>query len=89
MLIINDIDKLPEYFFPISLKLINQYHQKYPRLMGKYDKGIQKFGPLHRGSNININIITCEYKIVISLLLQSYALQWYHTYLLFPGMDRT
>ena len=30
----------------------------------------------------------CEDKIVILSILQSYALHWYHTYILHPGMDR-
>ena len=33
---INDIRELPEGVFPIHLKLINQYQQKYPSLMDKY-----------------------------------------------------
>ena len=38
---------------------------------------------------IYINLITCEDKIVMILLLQSYVLHWYHTYLLHIGMDIT
>ena len=57
--------------------------------MAKYDKRIYKTGSLHGVINININLITCEDNIVIPLLLQSYELQWYHTYSLFLGIDRT
>ena len=39
--------------------------------------------------NINLNLITCEDKIAIPLILQSYLLHWYRTYLLPTGMDRT
>ena len=39
------------------------------------------------GSNIDLNLITCKGKIVIPSKLQSYAVHWYHTYLLHPGTD--
>ena len=41
------------------------------------------------GSNIYINIIMWKYKIVIPSKLQKYVFNWYHAYLLHPGMDRT
>ena len=41
------------------------------------------------GSNIDLELITCDDKIAISSKLQGYLLHWYHTYLLHPGMDRT
>ena len=41
------------------------------------------------GSNIDPKLKTCEDKIVIPSKLHSYVLNWYHTYLLHPGMDRT
>ena len=31
----------------------------------------------------------CEDKTVIMLILQSYVLNWYHTYLLHPGLEIT
>ena len=40
-------------------------------------------------SNINLNIITGEDRIVITSILQSYVLHWYHTYIVHPWMDRT
>ena len=43
----------------------------------------------HGGSNNNIILIMCKDNIVILSKIQSYALHWYHTYLLHPGMDRT
>ena len=41
------------------------------------------------GSNIYHNLITCEDKIVLPIILQKYVLNWYHVYLIHPGMDRT
>ena len=46
-------------------------------------------GTLLGGSNIDLSLITCKGKIVIPSKIQSYVLNWYHTYLLHPGTDRT
>ena len=46
-------------------------------------------GYFHGGSNIYLNLITCEDNIFIHEILQSYVLHWYHTYILHQGMDRT
>ena len=40
------------------------------------------------GSNIKFTVITCENKIIIILILQSYVFIWYHRYLLHIVMDR-
>ena len=40
-------------------------------------------------SNIDINLITCKDKIVITSKLQSYVVHWYHMYLLRPRTDIT
>ena len=47
-----------------------------------------KCGSVFGVSNNNFNLLTCEYKIVIPLTLQKYVLNWYHTYLLHPVLDR-
>ena len=57
--------------------------------MAKY-----KYVKYHKGSfcgvnNIYISLITCEDNILITSILQSSVLHWYHTYLLHPGIDRT
>ena len=39
------------------------------------------------GSNIDINLIMCEDKIVITSIIQSYVLHWYHKHLFHTGMD--
>ena len=57
--------------------------------MAKYKDGMYHKCSFRGGSNININLITCEDNIVIPKILQSYVLHWSHTYLLHPGMDRT
>ena len=57
--------------------------------MAKYYKGIHKNGSFGGGSNTDINFITCRHNIIILLILQSYALYWYHKYLLHPVIDGT
>ena len=43
----------------------------------------------HGVSNNNLKLTTCEDKIVIPEILQSYVLHWYHKNLLHTGMDIT
>ena len=85
---INDIEEIHEDTFSINLKLITQYQRTEPSLMAKYKDGTYHKGYFCGLSNVDINLITCEYKICIPSILQSYALYWYHTYLLHPVMDR-
>ena len=86
---INDTKELPEDNFPINLNLIAKHQREEPSIIAKYqDSTYHKFF-FRGGSNIDLNLITCKGKIVITSKLQSYVLNWYHTYLLYPGMDRT
>ena len=85
---INDIKEITEGNFPINLKLIEKYQRTEPILMAKYKYGKYHKGYFHGGSNKDLNLITCDNKIVIPLILKSYVLHWYHKYLLHPGMDR-
>ena len=57
--------------------------------MAKYKTSRYKSVSICGDSNNNFNIIMCEEKIIIPLILQSYVLNWYHTYILHPGLDRT
>ena len=60
-----------------------------PSIIAKYKNGMYHKGYFSGGSNIYLKLITCEDKIGIPPKLQSYVLNWYYTYLLHPGMDRT
>ena len=62
---INDIEEIPEGGFPINLKLIAKYQWKEPSLLAKYKDGTYHKGSFCGGSNIYINLITCEDNIVI------------------------
>ena len=57
--------------------------------MAKYNNVTYHKGSFCGGSNIDLNLITCDNKIFIPEKLQSYVLHWYHTYILRPDMDRT
>ena len=62
---INNTKELPEVIFPINLKLIDQYQQKDPTLKAKYKMATYKNVYFRGGSNVNINLITCEDKTFI------------------------
>ena len=55
--------------------------------MDKYKDGTYHKGSFCGGSNIDINPIMCEDKIVIKSILQSYVLHWYHKHIFHTGMD--
>ena len=52
-------------------------------------KQIYKNRVLFFGINIYLNVITCEGKIVIRLILQSCVLHWYLMYIFNSVIDRT
>ena len=56
--------------------------------MTKYNEGTYQNDSFCGGSNIYLNLITCEDKVVILSKFQSYELHWEHTYLIHAGMDR-
>ena len=62
---IYDIEEITEGTFPINFKLIEKYQRTEPILMNKYKYGMYHTGSYSGGSNIDLSLITCEYKIVI------------------------
>ena len=86
---INDIEEITEGKFPINLKLIQRHQREEPSIKAKYKDGTYHKVYFSGGSNIDLKLITCKDKIVITSILQGYVVNWYHTYLLHPGMDRT
>ena len=65
----------------LNLNPIEQYQQKYPILMAKYNEGTYHSCSFRGVSNIDI---ACEDNIVIPSIIQSCILHWYHMYLLHP-----
>ena len=62
---INDTEELHEGTFPINIRLIAKHQLQEPSLMDIYKDGTYHKGYFLRGSNIDINLITCKDKIVI------------------------
>ena len=56
--------------------------------MDKYEDGTYQFFYFCGGSNIDLNLRTCEDNIFIPSIIQSYVLHWYYIYILHPVMDR-
>ena len=55
--------------------------------MAKYHMGKYNTGSFCEGINIDISLITYEYKVVITITIQSYVLHWYNMYMIHPRMD--
>ena len=53
--------------------MIKQHQQKDPSLLAKYKQGTYQTGSFPGGSNIYVNLITCDDNIFILSILQSYA----------------
>ena len=66
---INDSKESPGGIFPINLKLIDHYQRKEPIPMDKYNMGAYQTGSIHGESNIHLNLIMCEVKTVILLIV--------------------
>ena len=77
---------MPEGNLPINLKLIKKYQRKEPSLKDKYKDGTHYKGSLCSGIIIYTNLIMCEDKIVITSILKSYVLHWYHKHIFHTGM---
>ena len=68
---------------------MDQLQRKHPSLMDKYKNCTYKTSSFRGGSNIDFSLIMCEYKTVITLILQSYVLNNNCKYLLHARMDIT
>ena len=61
----NDTKEIPKGDFPVILNLVDQHQRKDPILMAKYKEGIYHKCYVRGGSNIGLNLITCEDNLVI------------------------
>ena len=85
---ISYIEEIPEGAFLINLKFIQRHQWEEPSITDKYKDGTYHKGYFCGGGNIYLKLIMCKDNIVISSLLKSYVVHWYHTYILDTGMDR-
>ena len=60
-----------------------------PSIKAEYKDDTYHKGYFCEDSDIDIKIIMFKDKIAIPPILQSYVLHWYHTYFLYPIIDRT
>ena len=63
---INDIEELPEGTFPINIKLIAKHQQQEPSIRDKQRDVTYHKSYFCGGSNIDLSLITCKGKIVIT-----------------------
>ena len=85
---IYDIEELPDGTFTLSFNLIDRNQREEPFLTEKLN--CEKYEKCYfRGGLNTIELVTYEDKIVIPQKLQKYLVEWYHMYLLHPGLDRT
>ena len=93
------IEELETGTFPLTYKIIDKYQRKDKQLLKILKRTIDSntstdhTSSYHtksfRGGGTDIDLICRNDKIVIPKVLQKCVLNWYHTYLLHPGRDRT
>ena len=89
------MDELEPDTFPLSFITIDEYQRNNSILLKKLKSSLDtnnEYGyhvKSFRGGGKEIKLICYNSKIVIPSALQKYVLNWYHTYLLHPGITRT
>ena len=82
------LEELPEGTFPLRYSILDKYQQKDQEMVKALRAG-QYQTKTFRGGGKEYLLITQDGKIVVPKVLQQYVLNWYHTYLLHPGANRT
>ena len=82
------MDDLPKDTFPLTYKVIDRYQRKDTHIRKKLKSNTYHTKDF-RGGGTTRMLICHEDKIVLPKILQQYAVQWYHNYLLHPGELRT
>jgi len=82
------IEKLEPDTFPLTYATIRKYQLADAELMKKLQNETYDVHTF-RGGGKPVELVVKDLKIVIPKSLQSYVLNWYHTYLLHPGATRT
>jgi len=82
-------DDLPNVAFPVSYRLIHNEQQKDKTLLGLAQTGKHySLKEFHGGGRIN-RLLCYKDRIAIPKRLQNRIVQWYHTTLCHPGINRT
>ena len=82
------VDKLDADTFPLTYRMIDKYQRKDKNLIAKLKSATYHTKSFRGGGKVT-DLICKGDKIVLPTILQKYAVNWYHTYLLHPGMERT
>ena len=82
------VNKLDEDTFPPTFRIIDKYQFKYKGLVEKIKCAICHNKYLYWGGKVT-HIICRSDIIFMPTIIQNYAVNWYHTYPLHPGMDST
>jgi hypothetical protein len=84
-----DKDDLPSTAFPVSYRLIHQEQQKDKTLLGLVQTGQHYSLKDFYGGGRIIRLLCYKDRIAIPKTLQNRIVQWYHTTLCHPGINRT
>ena len=71
--------------FPLTYQTINKYQRKDKELVEKLKRANYHTKYFSGGGNTSM-LICKNNKIFVPKILQKYVVNWYHTYLLHPGM---
>lgn len=83
------IDELPQDLFPLTYELIDKEQQKDNELLEALRKNQYSVNAFCGGDNTKRDLICHNGKIVIPASLRRRVVEWYHNYLLHPGLNRT
>ena len=83
-----DVNELTDNQFPLQYSLIDKAQQKDHKILKNLQKGIYSTDTFSGGEK-SLQLITYKRKIVIPADLKDRVMQFYHTYLLHPGLNRT
>ena len=85
---IYSVDQLDGDTFPLIYRTINKYQRKDKELVENLKCANYHTKYFCGGGNTFMHICK-NYKIVVPTILRKYMVNWYHTYLLHIGMQRT
>ena len=81
------VEKLDSNTLPLTYQTIDKYKRKDKNIVEKL-KRANYHNKYFRGG-VNTFMIICKNdKIVVPTILRKYLVNWYHTYLLYPGTER-
>ncbi len=90
---VSDKKESEDEFFPLNYSLIDEHQHRDPMICKKLRNEVYSTSTFCCGGNNDrirsIDLITYNKKIVVPSTLQKQVLNWYHSYLLHPGMTRT